>query len=119
MKIVIDIDGTLCSETEDIPFRRPFTDRIKQLNQHYDVGDIICIYTSRGMRSTGNADDSDKKYRAITEKQLAEWGVKYHELIFGKPNADIYIDNKNMLAGDFFYDSTYQRSRDKIPEDLM
>ena len=25
---------------------------------------------------------------------LLDWGVKYHNLVFGKPNADIYIDDK-------------------------
>ena len=29
-----------------------------------------------------------------TEKQLNDWGVKYHNLIMGKPYADYYIDNK-------------------------
>lgn len=108
MKIVIDIDGTLCDEiSPNIEFREPYLDRIAILNAMYDNGNEICIYTSRGMRSTGNAIDSDSKYRKITESQLSKWGVKYHSLFFGKPNADIYVDNHNMLIADFF--------RNKIP----
>jgi hypothetical protein len=33
-------------------------------------------------------------WREFTEKQLKSWGVKYHELIFGKPVADVFIDDK-------------------------
>jgi hypothetical protein len=104
MKIVIDIDGTLCDEEDtDMSKRRPYEHRIAKLNAMYDNGATIVIYTSRGMNSTH--DDpvlSDQKYRIFTESQLAEWGVKYHRLMFGKPNADVYIDNKNGLIEDFF-----------------
>jgi histidinol phosphatase-like enzyme len=104
MKIVIDIDGTLCDEeSSEITQRRPYLDRIAKLNQMYDAGDEVVIYTSRGMRST--EDDpaaSDRKYRSITEIQLKAWGVKYDKLMFGKPNADVYIDNKNGLIEEFF-----------------
>ena len=33
---------------------------------------------------------------------MQRWGLKYHELIFGKPNADYYIDDK-MLDMKFLY----------------
>lgn len=104
MKIVIDIDGTLCDEVCDkITERKPYLDRISRLNEMYDNGSEIIVYTSRGMKSTG--DDplaSEGKYREITESQLKAWGLKYHKLMFGKPNADVYIDNKNSLIEDFF-----------------
>ena len=29
-----------------------------------------------------------------TKKQLDEWQVKYHELRFGKPHADVFIDDR-------------------------
>ena len=32
-----------------------------------------------------------------TKKQLKMWGVKYHELIFGKPSYDIIVDDKSIL----------------------
>ena len=32
----------------------------------------------------------------ITKKQFAQWGVKYHDLKFGKPYYDLFIDDKNM-----------------------
>ena len=40
--------------------------------------------------------------RPLTEQQLEEWGVKYHELLFGKPHADIFIDDKGCKDTDWF-----------------
>jgi hypothetical protein len=31
---------------------------------------------------------------------MKSWGVMYHKLLMGKPNADIYIDDKNVLLND-------------------
>jgi hypothetical protein len=112
MKIVIDIDGTLCDESDpDMSKRTPYLERIAKLKVLYYAGNTIIIYTSRGMNST--SDDpiaSDLKYRKFTEDQLSSWGVKYHKLVFGKPNADVYIDNKNCLLEDFFQEPRHSRS---------
>jgi len=40
----------------------------------------------------------------LTEKQLKDWGCKYHELILGKPHADFFIDDKGIQCDDFFKD---------------
>jgi len=104
MKIVIDIDGTLCDEEDrDMSRRSPYVERISKINALYDAGHEIYIFTSRGMRSTNNDPiASDKKYRTFTEDQLTRWGVRYHSLHFGKPVADVYIDNLNKSIKDFF-----------------
>lgn len=103
MKYVIDIDGVICNELGTVSERLPYASRISLLNKLYDEGNTIVIFTSRGMNSTN--DDpvaSDLKYRDLTEKQLSDWGVKYHKLFFGKPNADVYVDNHNAIDTDFF-----------------
>jgi hypothetical protein len=41
-------------------------------------------------------------WREVTEKQFSKWGVKYHELKFGKPNYDLFIDDKNIGSERFF-----------------
>lgn len=104
MKIVIDIDGTICDEDHlAISERQPFIDRINKINSLYDYGYEIVYYTSRGMRSCNDdAIAAERKYSEITKAQLEKWGAKYNKLIFGKPNADIYIDNKNVLLEEFF-----------------
>jgi hypothetical protein len=104
MKIVCDIDGVLCDEEDPVVSQRnPYMDRIAILNGMVDRGYTLDIYTSRGMKSSNNDPImSDRKYRMVTEQQLSFWGVKYTNLFFGKPNADIYIDNKNVTMSDFF-----------------
>ena len=32
-----------------------------------------------------------------TRKQLKKWDLKYHELIFGKPSYDLFIDDKSIF----------------------
>ncbi|MAT49217.1 MAG: hypothetical protein CMA27_05250 [Euryarchaeota archaeon] len=90
MKIFcFDIDGTLCSKSpENYEDAVPYSDRIEQVNKLYDEGNSIIIFTARG-----SATGIDHK--ELTKNQLREWGLKYNELIFGKPNADYYIDDKS------------------------
>lgn len=90
MKIFcFDIDGTLCTKSEnDYSLAEPFVDRINQLNQLFNKGNKIILFTARGS-STG------LNHEELTKKQLETWDVNYTELIFGKPNADYYIDDKS------------------------
>ena len=56
-------------------------------------------------RFCGDPDDRQKAedlMRDLTEKQLEKWGVKYHELLFGKPHADVFIDDKAVSDTDWF-----------------
>ena len=63
-------------------------DRIAIINNLYDDGHKIIYFTARGY-VTGI------DWEEVTRKQFKKWGVRYHELKFGKPNADIYIDDKS------------------------
>ncbi len=85
----IDIDGTICSiEDTDYSKAKPFRDRINEINKLYDLGNTIVYFTARG-------SVTDVDWEEVTLKQFEEWGVKFNELKFGKPNADIYIDDKS------------------------
>lgn len=90
MIICYDIDGTLCTNTNGAyESARPYPGMVAQVNAHYAAGHHIILFTARG--STTGID-----WRAFTERQLAEWGVRYHELRFGKPHADLYFDDKTI-----------------------
>jgi hypothetical protein len=93
----IDIDGTICSQTQNQQYEKavPFKTIIKQINNLYECGHVIKFYTARGQ-------SSGKSFEELTLKQLKDWGVKYHSVIFGKPNADVYIDDKSLHPEDFF-----------------
>jgi hypothetical protein len=43
----------------------------------------------------------EQKYREVTENWLRQNGVPFDELVFGKPIADLYVDDKAMSVKDF------------------
>jgi len=104
MTYVIDIDGTICSNTNgNYQNAKPIIDRIEIINKLYDEGNEIIFLTARGMGRSGNsAAFAEKAFRELTEKQLQEWGVKYNQLFLGKPSGDIYVDDKGIKDENFF-----------------
>lgn len=91
MVIYIDIDDTICISSGDGDYSksRPIMEAINKANELYDFGHTIIYWTARG---TVTGID----WREVTEEQFKTWGVKYHELKFGKPAFDLFIDDKNM-----------------------
>ena len=75
-----DMDGSYANNT-------PNHEIINLCNALYDRGHTIILHTARG---SGSGLD----WSNITRQQLKKWGVKYHNLHFGKPPADYYIDDK-------------------------
>ena len=95
MKYCVDIDGTVCTNTYGkYDQAEPLYEVIAKVNALYDEGHDIIFFTARGT-TTG------KDWRDLTEKQFNQWGVKYHKIIFGKPEANIFIDDKAIAIGDF------------------
>jgi len=104
MKIVFDLDGTLCTSTDgNYSDAKPLGARISRVNQLYDDGNHITIFTARGMgRTGGDVSKAKIMFENLTREQLNNWGVRFHDLILGKPSADIYIDDKGESDVDFF-----------------
>ena len=105
MKYVFDIDGTICDKNENDDYDKsfPYLERIRTINKLYDEGVTIVFHTARGMgRHNNNARLAIQEFYSLTEAQLGEWGVKYHQLILGKPSGDLYIDDKGVKDGEFF-----------------
>ena len=99
MNYFFDLDNTLCV-TEGLNYHEstPIIDRIKKVNELYNKGNKITIYTARG--SVSKID-----YRELTLSQLKRWGVLYHDLNIGKkPSADVYIDDKAINIKDWLND---------------
>ena len=97
MIIYVDIDETICQTPEDRNYEKavPIEKNIDKINKLYYNGNKVVYWTARG---TGSGID----WREVTEKQFAEWGVKYHELKFGKPIYDLFIDDKNVSSERYF-----------------
>ena len=88
LRLYIDIDGTICkTDGEKYEKAHPIRNRIDRVNRLYRDGNEIVFWTARG---SGSGND----WRKVTEKQLQDWGVLYHELHFGKPVFDKLIDDR-------------------------
>lgn len=91
MVIYIDIDDTICLSPNkpDYNVCTPIVENIEKANNLYDEGHTIVYWTARGTRTGIDWQD-------VTKKQFEDWGVKYHEIKFGKPYYDLFIDDKNI-----------------------
>ncbi len=103
-RIVFDLDHTICIPNLEFSdtFRRytlaqPIKKMITNLQKLHKKGFYIIIYTSRGMLSCkDNVHAAYQKNLSITQTWLQENNVPYNELIFGKPFADYYVDDKSL-----------------------
>lgn len=95
MRYCIDIDGCICTNTRGkYDEAEPCQLFIMRVNMMFDEGHHIMLFTARG--TTTGID-----WRDVTVEQLTRWGVKYHELVFGKPEYDVIVDDKSMSLDDF------------------
>lgn len=101
MNIYVDIDDTICYHSEEDKAvlnygnAKPYEERIQKINKLYDEGNTIVYWTARGTK-TG------KNWFTVTHNQLLSWNAKFHELRMGKPNYDLFIDDKNIHSDTFF-----------------
>lgn len=95
--IAFDCDGVIC-ETQGTDYPNgatPKYENIAKINALYDAGNHILIFTGRGT-------ESGIDWRELTERQFRDWGLKYHELKFGKPAFDLFVDDHCMNSEVFF-----------------
>lgn len=96
-KLCFDIDGVICkTEGSNYSKSKPYRKSIKLINELYDSGHTVIIFTARYM---GRNSENQKKAYAQgynrTYKQLKKWDLKFHKLIMGKPSYDIFVDDKS------------------------
>tara|TARA_R100000008_G_C3586617_1_gene172942 strand:- start:455 stop:823 length:369 start_codon:yes stop_codon:yes gene_type:complete len=99
--IAFDLDDVICTRTsnegavEKYRSCQPVPEMIKIINECYDLGAEVVIYTARGMTSHGgNIANIYHGLYELTKQQLDEWGVKHHKLVMGKAHYDLLIDDK-------------------------
>jgi quercetin dioxygenase-like cupin family protein len=95
-KYFIDLDNTLCiTQNSNYVKSTPILERIEYVNNLKKEGNHVTIWTARGATSGIN-------HRELTKKQLADWNVQYDELLMGKPDYDVYIDDKSFNVDTFW-----------------
>lgn len=101
--IAFDLDDVLCYREKKYDslgankynYCKPIHQNIELMNECYDNGFYIKIYTARGMTHfAGDYPNIISSLYDLTHNQLIGWNAKFHELIFGKIHYDILIDDK-------------------------
>jgi capsule biosynthesis phosphatase len=111
MRICIDLDGVICKlkgPGENYAELEPVPGAIERLRELKQAGHYLIINTARHMKTCeGNVGKVIARQGAATLNWLARHGIEYDEIHFGKPHADVYIDDNafrfeswNTIAGD-------------------
>jgi len=100
LRICFDLDNTLVSYPSvvyDYTTVKPIHKNIQLLRMFKNQGHEIIIHTARRMAThNANVGKVIKDIALITINTLEEFNIPYDELIFGKPYADIYIDDRSL-----------------------
>ncbi|ORZ29514.1 nucleotide-diphospho-sugar transferase [Catenaria anguillulae PL171] len=96
-RFCFDLDNTLVSMPRvdgDYTTCEPKWRNIRLCQQLKAAGHYIIIQTARRMKThNGNVGAVIRDIGTLTIKQLADFGIDYDELLFGKPWAHLYIDD--------------------------
>lgn len=98
MRICIDLDGVICQlkkkSGEDYATLEPVDGAVKKLQSLKKAGHYIIIYTARRMKThQGNQGKVVADIGLLTIHWLQQHQIPYDEIYFGKPWADVYLDD--------------------------
>lgn len=98
MRIIIDLDGTICTLKQphesysEVQLIDGAKERISELRK---AGHYIIIQTARNMATCeSNLGKVMKNVGKVTLDWLETNGIEYDEIFFGKPNGQVYIDDR-------------------------
>ncbi|CAF4883143.1 unnamed protein product [Rotaria sp. Silwood1] len=102
MRFCFDLDNTLVSYpviSGDYSSVEPKMENIQLVRELHRAGHYIIIQTARRMKThQGNVGAVIADIGKITLETLAKFDIPYDELLFGKPYADIYVDDSAIHA---------------------
>lgn len=107
--IAFDLDDVICYRLkgyehlgpQKYDYCQPDLEVIDLINDLYEEGNKIVIYTARGMTQyNGNVALIYSELYSKTIKQLNDWGLKYDQLVMGKIHYDLLIDDKALNSSD-------------------
>lgn len=98
MRVCFDLDNTLVSSPKipsDYSSVEPIHEIIEIARNLKQEGHTIIVYTARRMLThKGNIGAVIKDIGKLTYETLEKYNIPFDELVFGKPIADIYIDDR-------------------------
>jgi len=97
-RICFDLDGTICEiKTKNQSYETvlPIAGMVEYLQELKNNGHYIIIMTARNMATYNNNLGQIIANQAPTVIEwLKKYNIPYDELLFGKPNADFFVDDK-------------------------
>ena len=100
MRIMIDLDGTICPikrPDQSYADLEPLPGAVERMRELRATGHYIIILTARNMQTCqSNLGKVMKNVGKITLDWLDKYGIEYDEIYFGKPNAEVYIDDRSI-----------------------
>ena len=120
LRICFDLDNTLVTYPtvpNDYSTVKPIKKMIDLLISLKQKGHEIIIYTARRMKThQNNVGKVIKDIALITINTLEKFNIPYDELLFGKPIADIYIDDRaiNPYVNDISYFGLFNEKKEFI-----
>jgi hypothetical protein len=98
MRFCFDLEGTLVSDPPSGGFSHcePIPEAIALVRQLHAAGHRIIITTSCGMDKGLGVDSAIAEMGYNTFSMLKRFAIPYHEVHFGKPHADVYIDSRSL-----------------------
>jgi|SRR5215471_1876094 len=98
MRIAVDLDGVIAQLKEPgqtYAEVKPIPGAVERLKELRAAGHYIIINSARNMATCeANLGRVIKNVGKVTLDWLERHGVEYDEIFFGKPNADVYIDDR-------------------------
>lgn len=105
MRIVVDLDGTLCpikAPEQSYADLTPLPGAVERLRELRARHHYVIIVTARNMATCeSNLGRVLKNVGRLTLEWLDRYGIEYDEIHFGKPNADVYIDDRAVRFADW------------------
>ena len=99
LRVCFDIDNTIFEyRLPGQTYRdcHPIENMVTFLRQLHSAGNTIILYTARGMKTyDSNLGEVICKNGLDTLELLNKYKIPYDEIYFGKPHADIYVDDKS------------------------
>jgi capsule biosynthesis phosphatase len=100
MRIAIDIDGTICElkkPEQSYADVAPLPGAAEKIRGLKAAGHYIILLTARHMKTcSGNVGMVVARQGAVLFSWLEEHDIPYDEIWFGKPHADVYIDDNGL-----------------------
>src|SRR5215210_8716808 len=107
MRICLDVDGTLCElkgPHDDYADVRPIPHAAEAIRSLRAAGHYVILATARHMNTCGaNVGMVVARQGPTLLEWLTRHGIDCDKLWFGKPHADLYLDDKPMAFSGNWY----------------